>query len=269
MSLFWGWRGYRAVLSAQFRTLLQYRAAALAGMSTQLFWGLIRVMIFDAFYHSATQAQPIDKVQIVTYIWLGQAMLGVLPWGVDAEIRGMINTGSVAYELLRPLDLYSLWYSRAMAARTAPTLLRSIPLFVLAGLFFGLQAPPSVLCGLGWILTTCGAILLASAITTLVNISLLWTISGDGMMRLVPTLVYVFSGLLVPLPLLPDGLRAFLEFLPFRGIVDAPFRVYLGHIPPAQVGFAFGHQMAWTLALVLLGRLLLARGTRRLVVQGG
>jgi ABC-2 type transport system permease protein len=269
MSLFVGWRGYRAVLSARFRTLLQYRAAALAGMSTQVFWGLIRVMIFDAFYRSTTQAQPIDQTQIVTYMWLGQAMLGVLPWGVDSEIRGLINTGSVAYELLRPLDLYNLWYCRSLAARTAPTLLRSIPIFVIAGLFMGLQPPPSLLCGLGWVLTTGGAILLASAITTLINISLLWTISGDGMLRLMPTLVYVFSGLLVPLPLLPDGLRAVLEFLPFRGIVDTPFRVYLGHIPPSQIGFVFAHQIAWTLALVLFGRLLLARGARRLVVQGG
>jgi len=43
---------YLAILSARFRTLLQYRVAGLAGIGTQLFWGLIRVMIFDAFYRS-------------------------------------------------------------------------------------------------------------------------------------------------------------------------------------------------------------------------
>lgn len=40
---------YLAILSARFRTLLQYRAAAAAGFGTQLFWGLIRMMIFEAF----------------------------------------------------------------------------------------------------------------------------------------------------------------------------------------------------------------------------
>ena len=35
-------RPYWAVLSARFRMLLQYRAAALAGLGTQVFWGLIR-----------------------------------------------------------------------------------------------------------------------------------------------------------------------------------------------------------------------------------
>ncbi|MDT7580304.1 MAG: hypothetical protein QOK35_1568, partial [Pseudonocardiales bacterium] len=31
---------YWAVLSARFRTLLQYRAAAMAGVGTRVFWGL-------------------------------------------------------------------------------------------------------------------------------------------------------------------------------------------------------------------------------------
>src|SRR6266545_1976080 len=98
---------YLAVFSARFRMLLQYRAAAAAGFGTQLFWGLIRMMIFGGFYHSTTLAQPI------TYVWLGQATLGLLLFGVDNDVRAMIRNGTVAYELLRPLDLYSLWYWRA------------------------------------------------------------------------------------------------------------------------------------------------------------
>ncbi len=44
---------YRAMFSASCRSLLQYRSAALAGVVTQFFWGLIRMMIFTAFYESA------------------------------------------------------------------------------------------------------------------------------------------------------------------------------------------------------------------------
>jgi len=39
-----------AVVSARYRTLLQYRAAAFAGFATQLFWGAIRLMILAAFF---------------------------------------------------------------------------------------------------------------------------------------------------------------------------------------------------------------------------
>jgi ABC-2 type transport system permease protein len=260
---------YQAIVSARFRTLLQYRAAAFAGFFTQLFWGLIRMMIFEAFYRSTTAPQPLTYPQIVTYVWLGQALLGLLPWNTDPDVRAMIRDGAVVYEMLRPLDLYVLWYSRAMAQRTAPTVLRALPMFVVAGLFFGLQAPPSPASGLAWIVVMAGTLLLNCAWATLITISLLWTVSGEGISRAAPPLVYMLSGMLVPLAFFPGWAQGLLRFLPFRDMVDVPFRVYMGDIPPTQLGSILLHEMAWTVGLVLLGRGLLARGTRRLVVQGG
>ncbi|MGD0111413.1 MAG: ABC transporter permease, partial [Armatimonadota bacterium] len=118
-------RSYRAIVSARFRMLLQYRAAAAAGFGTQLFWGLIRVMIFEAFYRSTTAAQPMTLPQVVDYIWLGQAtFVMTLTYYMDLDIMAMVRSGTVVYELLRPLDLYALWFSRSVASRAAPMLLR-------------------------------------------------------------------------------------------------------------------------------------------------
>jgi len=260
---------YWAVVSARFRMLLQYRAAAAAGLGTQLFWGLIRVMIFEAFYRSSTAQHPISLPDVVTYVWLGQAFLGLQPWGVDRDIRDQIRSGTVAYELMRPLNLYLFWYARALAFKTAPTLLRSVPLLLIAGLFLDLTPPASWAATGAFLAATLGALLLSSAITTLMNISLLWTLSGDGVTALVPACVIVFSGMVVPLPLFPDWALPILNLLPFRGLVDVPFRLYLGHLPPGELLCLLGHQLAWTGILVLLGQVILSRGTRRLVVQGG
>ena len=72
-------KGYTAVPSARFRTLLQYRAAALAGLGTQLFWGLIRMMIFEAFYRASTSAQPMTIDVVVGYVCLDQAFIVIQP----------------------------------------------------------------------------------------------------------------------------------------------------------------------------------------------
>jgi len=262
-------RAYGAIISARFRMLLQYRAAALAGMGTQLFWGLILTMIYEAFYRSSTTPQPMSYPQVVTYIWLGQAMLAMFPWNLDRDIREVIRNGNVAYELLRPLDLYWFWYARALAWRSAPTLLRSLPIFVVALLFMGMQPPASWASAGAWLVTTVGALLLSCALSTVMAISLLWTISGDGISNLLPALGLVCSGMQMPLPLFPPWARSVLEFLPFRGLTDTPFRLYMGHLPPQQVLPLFLHQLAWTAALIALGRWLLARGLRRIVIQGG
>ncbi len=260
---------YLALLGARFRVLLQYRAAAAAGLGTQLFWGLIRMMIFQAFYDSAPDAQPINRVDVVTYIWLGQAMLGLLPWNLDGDIRSMVRTGTVAYELLRPVDLYGAWYTRAVAQRTAPTLLRCVPLFIVAGLFFGLRPPSSAAAGLLWVLTTLAAIGLASAFSTFMNVTMVTTVSGEGIARFVSPLVYSLSGMLIPISLLPRWLLPAINALPFRGLVDTPFRAYLGELSGSGFIAALAHQILWTLALVAAGRWMLGRSLRRLVIQGG
>ncbi len=262
-------RAYASLLSARFRTLLQYRTAAIAGIGTQFFFGLIFVMVYEAFYRSSPGPQPMAYEEVVTYTWLGQALLAMLPWNVDPELRAMVRSGAVAYEMLRPLDLYTAWYCRALAWRTAPALLRSLPLVIIACLFMGMRPPASLASAVAWALATIGAVLLGSAITTLMNISLLWTVSGEGISQLVPAMVLVFSGMAVPLPLLPDWAQPILNALPFRGLIDIPFRLYIGHIPPQEVWPLLAHQLAWTAALILLGRWVLAHGQRRLVVQGG
>ncbi|MHC5033724.1 MAG: ABC transporter permease [Planctomycetota bacterium] len=261
--------GYWAIISARFRTLLQYRAAAVAGLGTQVFWGLIRMMVMAAFYGAATAAHPMTYQEVVNYIWLGQALLAMVPTSVGTELADLIRSGNVAYELLRPVDLYTYWYCRAVAHRTAPTILRAVPMFVIAGLFFGLQAPASPACALAWAASMTAALLLSCAITSILAISMLWTVSGEGAARLLSISAYILSGLIVPLPLLPDWAQSVMNALPFRGILDVPARLYMGHIPPGEVVGMMTHQLAWTAALVVFGRWLLSRGVRRMVVQGG
>jgi ABC-2 type transport system permease protein len=268
---------YGAALSARYRMLLQYRAAALAGAGTQFFWGFIRIMILLAFYRSGSGSPPMAFADVVTYIWLGQAFLALLPWNHDLELERQIREGGVAYELLRPVDLYAFWSMRTLATRIASTSLRAIPILLVAGVIlpltglsdWGLAPPDSLASAALFAVAMFVAIGLGCAITMLVHVSLLWTISGDGMARLIPSLVTVFSGMVIPLPLFPAWSQPILDLLPFRGLVDVPFRIYSGDIPVGEAMAPILLCTIWWWLLVAVGRALLARGQRALVVLGG
>ena len=261
-------RAYAAILSVRFRALLQYRAAAVAGLATQLFWGLIRMMIFTAFYESSTVAPPMSHRQLMAYIWLTQAFFAVFPLRPDADLAELFRTGNVAYELLRPLDLYGFWYMRAIAARTAPTLLRCAPILLVASIFGWIYWPgPAGVAACA--VSLLAAVLLSSAFSLLMTITLAWTISGRGIWILVSSVTWLLSGMIIPLPLYPDWAQPVLNALPFRGIIDVPFRLFTGHLPVGELPGLLAQQAAWALGLVLFGRWLLGRATRRVVIQGG
>ena len=268
---------YLAVLGARFRTLLQYRGAALAGSGTQLLFGLVRIMVLEAFYRSSSTPQSFTFAEAVGYVWLGQVTFTMLPYNLDRDVRDQVKTGTIAYELIRPVDLYLFWYSRALAWRSAPMLLRSLPMLALCAAVlpalglevWALRAPAGPGAGVMWALTMAGALAVSAALTTLMSVSLLWTISGEGIVLLLTSVVSLLSGMVIPLPLFPDWAQPVLSLLPFAALMDLPARIYTGDIPASAGGWVIGHQVFWTLVLMALGHWLLGRSTRRIVIQGG
>ncbi|MDR7870120.1 MAG: ABC-2 family transporter protein [Tissierellaceae bacterium] len=265
-------KAFISIIKIRFNLLLQYRIAAIAGGVTQFFFGMIMIMVLYGFYNSSDREMPISYQSAITYIWMGQAMLGMLPWNGDSEIQTLIRTGNVSYELLRPMNLYNYWFARAFALRTAPTLLKSIPIFIIAILLpsdYALSVPPSVSAFIGWIITSFGALMISCTITNIINITTLYSISGDGIQRLLSSIVTLFSGMVVPLPLFPERLKEILGYLPFSGLVDIPARFFTGDIAFGKLLGCFGFQCLWAALLYILGQWILNRKIKDLIVQGG
>jgi ABC-2 type transport system permease protein len=268
---------YRSLFLARLTLLLQYRAAAWAGVATQMFWGFVKVMVLMAFFSHATTPQPITLREAIGYVWMGQAfIMAIVPWSGDREIQELIRSGAVGYDLLRPTDLYSFWFTRALAMRTAPLLLRAIPILSAAlvvlpliGLTEWSLVPPSWIALAAFVPAFIGAVVLSSAVTMLLTVSMMWTLSGEGVNSLFPTLIIICSGMIVPLPLFPEWIKPLLNLLPFSGLLDKPLRLFTGNLPADALWGVLIHQGIWITVIVLLGRFLVSRGITKLIIQGG
>ncbi|TVR48677.1 MAG: ABC transporter permease [Puniceicoccaceae bacterium] len=266
-----------AVVSLRFREVLQYRAAAWAGVFTQVIFGFIILMSLRAFAASGTADSPLSPEQLTAYVWLGQCLFTLMPWNADRSVVAMVRTGSVAYELVRPVDTYALWYCRTLGWRTSMVCTRALPLLVLVGVVFplagldgwALPAPASAGALACFLVALAVGVLLATALGMLMHVTILWTLDPEGVTRLAPAFVMLLSGMIIPLPLFPDAVQPLLAALPFRGLIDVPLRLYGGHIPVAAALGPIALSAAWTAALIVLGRWMMARGLRQIVIQGG
>ncbi|MDE5888868.1 MAG: ABC transporter permease, partial [Bacilli bacterium] len=127
---------YISFFKLKFTVGLQYRAAAIAGLSTQLFFGFVNIFVYMAFYSSGSSNDVgISIEQLTTYLWLNQAFFALIYiWYRDNDLIKMIRNGDVAYELCRPSNLYIMWFARILAAKLSSALLRGIPLLIIASI---------------------------------------------------------------------------------------------------------------------------------------
>jgi ABC-2 type transport system permease protein len=263
---------YLSIVKLRFGVQLQYRAAAVAAFFTNFFFGFVRVMVYLAFYAFSTAVQPLTLGQAVNYTWLTQVVFRLQAWNSDPEIVQMIRSGNVAYELCRPLNLYFIWYSRLISQKLVPFLLTGIPIYFICIFLpgdFRLDLPVSAAAGAAFTGAVLLSVLLACAFSNLMSLSALWTLAGDGMQRIFPAIIMVLSGALVPLAYFPEWSQGILKALPFAGLLDIPFRFYLGTLPAGDF-WRFGLlQIGWTAAFILLGTWVLRAAMKRVVVQGG
>ncbi len=264
---------YATFFRIRFVNGLQYRSAAYAGICTQFFWGLMEILLFSAFYRSAPESFPMEFSQLTAYVWLQQAFLALfMTWFYDNDIFQAIMDGGVAYELCRPLDLYRMWFVKTAAGRMSRAVLRCMPILAVAFFLpapYGLLLPPDIGTFLLFCLSLLLGYLVVVAFCMLIYLSAFYTVSPAGIRIVAAAGVEFLAGAIIPLPFFPQGVRRVLELLPFAAMQNAPLRIYSGAMAGGDAVAGVLLQFIWLCALLLLGKLLMRRALRRIVVQGG
>lgn len=258
-----------SILRIRVRGLWTYRSAAFAGVLTQFFWGFLRMVIFRAFVATRPEASPVSVPILDGYVWLGQAFFAIYPWRLDPEIPLCFREGRVAHELLRPLAVFPHWWARHLGFLLGRAGLRCGPILVTSlALGWLTPSPDPWQLGLGFLSLVLAWMLSATILTTL-STMLFWTHASEGLVAMNTAFFFLASGQTVPLPLLPEGLVAWLRLLPYRGVVDTPFRILLGDLRGWDLVLGLGHQLGWILGLCVLAPRLLDRFLHRLEIHGG
>lgn len=252
---------------------LQYRAAAIAGIATQVVWGLLEVLLYRAFYVTDPKLLPMDMQALSNYIWMQQALFGL--WNVYAweqELFQAVQTGTVAYELVRPTDLYAMWTARSLGLRLSRCVLRILPVLLVGVLLpapFGLRLNISAGVFVLFLLSAGLTLWLCVAFGMLCYSLTFYVVDPKGIIALVPAVCEFLSGDLLPLPFFPEKLRKFAELSPFGALQNVPLRIFGGDIVGMKVGYSIVLQLGWCFVITALGYGLLNRGIRRLCIAGG
>lgn len=266
-------RAYISFFKMKLMHGLQYRAAAYAGVATQLAWGFMYIMLYQTFYGSNPKAAPMEFSSLSSYIWLQQAFLALfMTWFLDNEIFDLITKGDLSYELCRPLDIYNMWFVKSCSGRLSKAILRSVPILIIAFLLpdpYKFSLPSSFISAILFMISMILAFIVVVSYTMFVYIFTFYTISPMGVRLTLVMTADFLSGGLVPLPFLPDYITKYIYLSPFAAMQNVPFRIYSGNISLGESVFAMSLQLFWAVALVVFGKVVMDKTLKRVVVQGG
>jgi ABC-2 type transport system permease protein len=253
-----------------FRRWAAYRLATVAGAFTNTVFGLIRSYItVGAIGAAGGTLAGYTAAQGLTYAWLGQAFLSPLALMGWNELAQRVRTGDIAVDLARPIDP-QLAYLTADLGRAAYSLIpRGAPPLLAGALLFELAFPASVLPYVLGVVSLTIAVMISFACRWIVNLTAFWLIEMRGVLTLYMLTSGFLSGHLIPVHWFPSWLKTIANATPFPSMVQTPIDVTMGFVAGAEALKQIGIQVIWLIAMLAIGRLVFASGTKKLVVQGG
>jgi ABC-2 type transport system permease protein len=239
-------------------------------MFPNIVFGFLRSYVILATVARVGTAGGYDASRLMTFVWIGQGLIGTVQlWGAP-EYAERIRTGDVVSDLIRPVD--PVWQQLAGdLGRCAHAALTRFVAPVLAGaLFFDLATPRRLASYPLFALSVLLATLVCFGGRFLVNAAAYWLLDARGPQLAWVLTSSVLSGLYFPIWFLPrPAALALLLGTPFPALIQVPVDVLneRGSVV-GQLG-DLGVQAVWAVVLLALCRLVQRRGERRLVVQGG
>lgn len=260
---------YFRIAAKSFQRNLAYRAANLAGIATNTFFGAVYIAVYTTLLAGRGQVGGLDMRDAITYAVISQSLLMVMSAFGNKELSEAIIRGQISADLSRPVDFYFYWMALDLGRAAYYLLFRGLPTFVLGLALFRGRLPSSPATTALFLGCVGSGVLVSFTFRFITNALAFWTTDARGLNYLANTVILFFAGFIVPLNFFPPWLQTVAAALPFRALAHVPANVYLGKLSGAEIAATLALELAWAAGLMLVGRWTLGRMVRRLTVAGG
>ncbi len=259
-------RSFRALLRVSALEVLAYRGQMLVWILTSTM-PLIMLALFGAVAAEGPLGRY-GEAELVAYYLATFIVRQLTSSWVSWQINADIQDGTLATRLLRPVHPFYAYAAGSLAAIPLRVLV-SLPV---AAILLATSARSLPEGPLSWVLfgaSIAGAFLISLFVSSAVGALAFYLESSGKVMDLWLAAYFVFSGYLIPVDLFPPGLRAALDYLPFRYQIGLPVELLTGAHGRAEALSLVGRQWVFVGLTGLLMVMLWRRGVARFTAYGG
>lgn len=265
-----------ALAAIGYRRYATYRQATFAALATNTMFGFLRSYVLLAVLGSTAAVAGSKTVagysqpQLLSFVWLGQGLIGVLMlWGWT-DLADRIRNGDVVMDLLRPQHPVLTYLGQDLGRAAYAFSTRFLPPVLVGAAVFDLWLPRhAATYALGAVSVLLG-IVVSFGCRFLVNAMSYWLLDNNGPLALFSLVSGILGGLYFPLRFLPGwAMWTLWVGTPFPSVLQAPLDILTERDGSPGTAGILGIQAFWAVAVICACVLVQRRAERKLVVQGG
>lgn len=230
---------------------------------------LASAFFWKALFLNSERVQGVDVNTMLTYTVVSAMISVILSTNVERRISQSVYKGTIAIDMMRPVNVFSVFLAEDAATVTALIFQNLIPILIIGSVFIRLPRPESA-CGFVLFLLSLGmAFWINWLLSCMFGMISFWAMNMDALIQVKKHLIRLLSGSIIPLWFFPDWLKNILEWLPFAYLYQLPLNFYIGKYDSSSLLMGLSVQLIWLVGLLFAFLYLQKRVTSKIMIQGG
>jgi ABC-2 type transport system permease protein len=260
---------YRSIANRSLQRVLAYRISYIITFLANSINLLAIYFLWQGIYSGREVVGGYTWDQMKTYLLVTFLANSVLSWYSESAISGKILDGSVAVDLLKPIDFQTARFAETLGSSLLEGGMSTILLILFATFLTGVTFPGSLSVYVLFAVSLLGAIVVKFGVVYLAALLCFWSTGSMGIVWTRIALTNLLSGALVPLAFFPDWLEKLALLLPFQAIIHTPSMIFLQQADTGESLRLIGIQLFWGAALWIAGKAMWNWAVRQVTIHGG
>lgn len=260
---------YLYVYKVQILKSMAYKFDVYGNIIMQTIIMIASAFFWKALFKNADSMGGVTVDTMLVYTVVSSMVSVLLTTNVEWRITDSVRKGSIAVDMMRPVNIFKVFFAENLGSVTALIFQNLIPIFIIGSLIIKLPVPASATDALIFIVSMILAFFINWYLAVIFGMWAFKIIEMNALIQVKKHLIRLLSGSMIPIWFFPDWLRNILECLPFVYIYQMPISIYIGQYTLESLRRGLLIQTLWVIVLFILKSYLEKRVTKSVMIQGG
>lgn len=262
-------RVYKQIIKTGIIRSLTYKFQVYSNILMQTIIMVASAYFWKALFKNAESVKGVSIDTMLVYIIISSIISIVLSTNVERRIEESVERGSVAVDLMRPINVFSIYFAEDIASLIALFFQNVIPVLVIGTIIIGIPKAASLAAFLLFLLSLFMAYMINWFIAVMFGMICFSQVRVSALFQVKKHLIRLLSGSIIPIWFFPDWLQRVLKTLPFAYLYQLPLDIYVGKSDSFEIMMGLIVQLIWMIITFALFMHFQKEVTKKVLVQGG